>query len=151
MEILKTMVKVYDFVSLPFYPKSGHDQQQEKQAKQGIKCNKGNIWTRVNDERQREAFPYFESLAHLTLECNDRFADKNVLGYRKLLKKETSPETGFIVKQLAPEYTWISHRDMGHRLHRLTKGLIGIGIKPKQKVAVFMETRMVCVKEADNC
>ena len=127
----------------PVYRKFGRAQACKKEQIQAIRSNNNDAWTRVDNGNHREAFEEFESIAHLTLQSNEKFSKKNVFGYRNLLKKEKALGKNYFMKQLAPEYTWINHREMKQRVDQLIRGLIGIGIKPNDNVSVFMETRLV--------
>jgi hypothetical protein len=145
MEVVKTLTKTYDFVTLPVYRKFGRSgsHTHRKGEVQAVRENNNDAWTRVDNDCHEEAFDNFESIAHLTLESNEKFGNKDVFGHRNLIKKEKALGKNYFIKQLANDYTWITHSEMKNRIDNLMKGLIGIGIRPKDKVSVFMETRLV--------
>lgn len=142
MEVVKSLTKTYDLVTLPVYRKFGRTNSTKYPQVQGIRTASGS-WTRADEDDHPIAFDEYETVAHLTLQTNDKYEDRNAFGYRKIFKKENVLGKAYTMKLLANEYTWITHRDMKVRIKQLIKGLTGIGIRPKDKVSVFMETRLV--------
>lgn len=147
MQVVKSLTKTYDFVTLPVYRKFGRDNSGKGSHVQGIRKNNNGAWSRADEDDHAPAFDDYETLAHLTIGSNDKYPHRNAFGYRKILKKENVPGKAYCMKMLANEYTWMTHREMSGRVHQLMKGLIGIGIKAKDRVSVFLDTRIVSLIE----
>jgi long-chain acyl-CoA synthetase len=84
-----------------------------------------------------------DTLAALFDQACHQYADNKCLGTRKIIKKET--ETGSDGRKFEKitfgEYTWLTYGDALHRVENLAAGLVAIGHKPGDRVAIFAETR----------
>lgn len=45
-------------------------------------------------------------------------------------------------KLLLGDYKWITYREMDQKLDLIGKGLMSLGVRPRQNVVIFAETRM---------
>lgn len=142
MEAFKALSKVYTGLTLPlYYPFTRDASLKEKTAPTTRAKRVGDTWTRVDDEDHEDVVPVYESIAHLMKEFCTTKQDKRAIGYRKILKKETS-SGGRVKVMLEPEFTFLNRRQMDTRIQNIMKGLVKHGVRPKDRVSIFMETRM---------
>jgi long-chain acyl-CoA synthetase len=142
MELVKAFTRIYDFITLPVYSLFAHDHSPKPGPIQAVRGQDNDTWTRLESDNLPEIYEDYESIAHLVLDSNNKYPDQNVYGFRKLLRKQKTTGNKPPLKLLAPEYTWIKHRELRTRIDRLVGGLIRIGVQPKHRVAIFMETRL---------
>lgn len=45
-------------------------------------------------------------------------------------------------KLILGDYKWITYREMDQKLDLIGKGLMSLGVRPRQNVVIFAETRM---------
>lgn len=84
-----------------------------------------------------------DTLAVLFEQACHQYAENKFLGTRKLIKKET--ETGRDGRKFEKitygKYTWLTYGDALPRVENLASGLVALGHKKGDRVAIFAETR----------
>ena len=140
MEVFKAASKVYTAVTFPLYYPFTRDPTIKKTAEKQKAIRNGDTWTRIDDKFHNDVIPAHESIAHLIQDYCSKEQEKEAIGYRKILKKEKTD--GRVKVFLAPEFTWLNRRQYDDRINKIMAGLISVGVMPKDKVSIFMETRI---------
>lgn len=73
----------------------------------------------------------------------DKFGDKQCLGTREIIDEEDElqPNGRVFKKYVLGQYQWKSYNDIKEIAANLSKGLLKLGLKPKDTIAIFAETR----------
>jgi hypothetical protein len=70
--------------------------------------------------------------------------DKQCLGFREISKEEEEKQPNGKVhkKWTLSDYQWLTIGEVDHRIDHIAKGLLVNGVKPKDTVLIFAETRI---------
>ncbi|XP_071950638.1 long-chain-fatty-acid--CoA ligase 4-like [Antedon mediterranea] len=73
----------------------------------------------------------------------DQFADMKCLGTRDILQEEDEKQSDgrTFKKVVLGDYKWKTFRDVNDDAENLGKGLLALGMKPKENILIFAETR----------
>lgn len=146
---VKSIVRVYDILTYPLYyavqrPWIKSRKFSEVRAVQEDPSDPYSSWVRVG-ERPKMIIEDCETIDQIMRKCIETYTDKRCMGFRKVLKEEYQPQPDgkvFLKKTLADDYTWLSYTQVGERIDCISRGLLLSGVKPGDKVIIFMETRM---------
>lgn len=149
MEVLKTAVSVYDIVTYPAYfviqrPWVERRKIEAIRAKQEDPSDPYSSWTRVGTPPPCLA-DECETIDDVLRASIRVYGDNKCLGVRRVLKEEMEEQPDgkvFNKKILAPQYEWLTYRQVDIRIDNVSRGLLFHGIKPGDRVIIFMETRM---------
>ena len=86
-----------------------------------------------------------ETIDELVRKCIKAHYNYRCMGYRKVIKEERTVQPDgrvFYKKALEPHYTWLTYGQVDERIDNIMRGLLLNGIKPGDRVTIFMETRM---------
>lgn len=148
VETIKGLINLYDIVTYPVY----YAIQQPWKTKRKINSIRAvqedpsdpySPWIRIG-EQPRCLAEGCESIDQLMRKCIKTYYNRNALGYRKILKEERTVHSDgrvFYKKSLEPTYTWLTYGEIDVRIDNIMRGLLLNGIKPGDKVIIFMETR----------
>lgn len=147
--VIKSLISIYDFVTYPFYV---------------VFCRPEKLRSKINRHRVYQTnpkdpeSPWISSdpvLPSLATECRtfDEFiplaaktyGNRRCFGYRKLLeKKKKVLDDGKVItmKRLENTYNWFSYNEVNEKIGHISNGLLLSGVKSKDRVIIFMETRM---------
>lgn len=98
-------------------------------------------------------FPGLDTLDKLFDAAVKKFPEHDCLGTRERLSEENEVQAnGKVFKKLIlGEYRWLSYEDVGQRVNSFGRGLSALGLKPKDKIAIFCETRAEWMIAAQAC
>ena len=68
----------------------------------------------------------------------EMYGERNMLGHREV--EEVSADGR--KKRFSDDYTWFTYDQVGHRVLSLAAGLKSLGVQPRHRVVIFMETRL---------
>lgn len=87
--------------------------------------------------------PEVHHLQALMKFVSSRFGDKECYGYRKVIKihKEEKDGKSWEFRELTP-YQWLSYNQVNDMSNKIGFGLRNIGLNPKDRLAIFEETRL---------
>lgn len=73
-----------------------------------------------------------------------RYSSRRCLGARKVLhEREIVGDDGRRLTKLElGDYSWMTYKQVEGRVHAFAKGMRALGIKPRERVCIFAETRM---------
>lgn len=84
------------------------------------------------------------TVAKLFAHAVKKHGNKRSLGVREVLSEEEVLDsvTGKVVKKLSlGAYRWKTYREVGETVENMSRGLELLNLKPKEKIAIFAETR----------
>ncbi|UYV71183.1 ACSL4 [Cordylochernes scorpioides] len=84
----------------------------------------------------------------------ERNGDSQSFGTRKILGVHREVQTdGKIFKKfdLADHYEWITYRQAGDKVRRLSRALLALGLQPGGRLAIYAETRVEWMLTAQAC
>ena len=147
--LVKGIVSVYDILTYPIYfviqrPWIQRRLFNEVRAVQEDPSNPYSSWVRIG-ERPKMIIEDCQTIDQIMRKCIETYTSRNCMGYRKVLKEDYEPQVDgkiFLKKTLAPEYTWLTYGEVGERIDYISRGLLLAGVKPGDKLIIFMETRM---------
>ncbi|KNC84329.1 hypothetical protein SARC_03453 [Sphaeroforma arctica JP610] len=115
----------------------------------GVATNEGPGWMQFRNVKAKEDLFTPESqkvpatMAAAWTACAAKFGKQRCLGTRQLVSSETikDPNTGKeLLKCTYGAYRWMTYNRTNERILAFAKGLISMGVKPKENVCIFMNT-----------
>ncbi|XP_072451498.1 long-chain-fatty-acid--CoA ligase 4 isoform X2 [Chiloscyllium punctatum] len=105
------------------------------------------------DSLAKMDFPGLDTLDKLFEAAVKKFQKQNCLGTRELLSEENEVQSnGKIFKKLIlGEYKWLSYEEVNQRVNRFGSGLSALGLKAKDMIGIFCETRAEWMIAAQAC
>ncbi|XP_060688463.1 long-chain-fatty-acid--CoA ligase 4 isoform X2 [Hemiscyllium ocellatum] len=105
------------------------------------------------DSLAKMDFPGLDTLDKLFEAAVKKFQKQNCLGTRELLSEENEVQAnGKIFKKLIlGEYKWLSYEEVNQRVNRFGSGLSALGLKAKDMIGIFCETRAEWMIAAQAC
>jgi long-chain acyl-CoA synthetase len=147
---LTYMTKVYDTLTLPVYAALQQPWKRiaEHEAPKGILLDKekmiyGTLTPTAALHREIDACNV-DTMEKIFAHACAKHEKMNCLGVRDIISEEEveDPQTGKMIKKYQlGDYKWNSYYDTGVEAKNLSVGILSLGIKPKEKIAVFAETR----------
>lgn len=100
-------------------------------------------WVAKNDW-DLEFFDGITTVDQLTRRAIKRFKDRRCLGTRQVIGEEDElQKDGKTFRKLdLGDYQWMTFQDLHDALERLGKAFLSMGIRPKQNVVIFADTRI---------
>ncbi|XP_043560906.1 long-chain-fatty-acid--CoA ligase 4 isoform X2 [Chiloscyllium plagiosum] len=105
------------------------------------------------DSLAKMDFPGLDTLDKLFEAAVKKFQKQNCLGTRELLSEENEVQAnGKIFKKLIlGEYKWLSYEEVNQCVNRFGSGLSALGLKAKDMIGIFCETRAEWMIAAQAC
>ena len=149
LEAVKALINLYDICTYPFYylyqkPWKVLKKRNAIRAVQEDPSDPYSPWVRVGTPPVSLADGCF-TIDEMMRKCIKTYYNRKCLGYRKILREERIVQSDGRVhykRALEPNYTWFTYGQVDIRINNLMRGLLLNGIKPGDKVIIFMETRM---------
>ena len=149
LETVKALVNLYDIASYPVYyavqrPRKVLRKRNAVRAVQEDPSDPYSPWVRLGTPPVSLA-DGCETIDEMMRKCIKTYFNRNCLGHRKILQEERIVQADgkvFYKRSLEPEYTWLSYGQVDTRINNIMRGLLANGVKPGDKVVIFMETRM---------
>ena len=164
--ILKVIVIIYTFITCPFYYLV---QQPWKRIHIAKHCGahlvyKGRLSDNAPSDRAGVNFVEYERFAevpyHPLMDCQTLSEAISVVmklypldqpshGYRKILKEEVQynaegnpirVDGKVLRKYKLSDYSWLTLGEVGELIYSLGRGLVGLGMKQSDRVAIYAET-----------
>ncbi|KAH8386859.1 hypothetical protein KR093_003075 [Drosophila rubida] len=158
---IRAILFLYDLITLPVYwvmqqPwKAGQDSKRVKARI--IKSDRHALTYRTTEPpRSVHVKMLQENIDTLEKVCNyvaKTFANKNCLGTRQILSEEDEPQpNGRIFKKYCMgEYRWRTYAETERTAAHFGRGLREVGVKPRQNIVIFAETRAEWLIAAHGC
>jgi len=161
--IAKLFIYLYSLISLPFY----FIYYRCIKPRDANEINKARIVSTGSNEITYKAVPYHsryteEMMKHpVNMDTMEKVArwlvskynEKQCLGTRLLLGEEkvNNNDGKSITKLIQGEYVWITYSDLERLSRSFARGLVERGVKPRDKVCIFADTRAEWLVAAWAC
>ncbi|CAJ0609992.1 unnamed protein product [Cylicocyclus nassatus] len=159
--LIKIVFFVYDcIVFIPF--KIFADPSEKLSKSQRIKAqpvkegDPGSAWRHVNSlnkELKDCTFPDCHTIADQWNECVKRFGERSCFGTREVLSihKEKQKSGKVFEKWEMGKYHWRTFEEIDRRVNMVASALKSLGMKPKDEIVIFAETREEWMTTALGC
>jgi long-chain acyl-CoA synthetase len=149
ISVIKLFVFLYDVITYPIYyliqkPWAVLQKANRIRAKLEDPSDPYSAWVRIGDPPKHylhdcKTLP--EAQQKLLL-MNGR--DKQCLGFRKISaeEEEKQPNGKVLKKWTLSDYQWLTMGEVDDRIGDIARGLLVYGVKPKDTVLIFAETRI---------
>uniref|UniRef100_A0A804HI36 long-chain-fatty-acid--CoA ligase n=1 Tax=Homo sapiens TaxID=9606 RepID=A0A804HI36_HUMAN len=97
--------------------------------------------------------PGADTLDKLFDHAVSKFGKKDSLGTREILSEENEmqPNGKVFKKLILGNYKWMNYLEVNRRVNNFGSGLTALGLKPKNTIAIFCETRAEWMIAAQTC
>ncbi|XP_019395959.1 PREDICTED: long-chain-fatty-acid--CoA ligase 4 isoform X2 [Crocodylus porosus] len=98
-------------------------------------------------------FPGADTLDKLFEHAVTKFGKKDCLGTREILSEENEmqPNGKVFKKLILGNYQWLNYEEVHQRVKHFGSGLAALGLKPKNTIAIFCETRAEWMIAVQSC
>lgn len=155
--LVKTAVFVYDAISLPVYflaQQPWKNQQKSNRVwARSLKPNDpSSPLVRVSKENNI-CLDNIGTVDELFRSAVARHSDKNCFGRREVLgvEDELQKDGKVFKKMVLGDYEWLSYNQVNEKVEMIGKGLMSIGIRPRQNVAILADTCLEWMLAAQAC
>lgn len=146
--LIRALVIIYDVISFPIYYLIQRPWETVRRAKR-VRARRELI-DDLHSPYVRQGVP----VTHYVTQCktipeaqqrsllmNGR--DRPALGFRKIIaeEEEKQPNGKVLKKWKLTDYQWLTIGQVDEQIGEVSKGLLVNGVKPKQNVLIFAETR----------
>jgi len=148
--IVKSVVCVYDIVTLPVYflaqqPWKTLAQSAEPKAQPERPGDPYSPWKRIGTPPTHDCYKV-ETVSELFSKTIEKYRSRErCFGYRQCFgeEDEKQPDGKVFRKQILDDkYTWLSYDELDQRIDRIARGLMEHGVQPRQTVLILAETRL---------
>ncbi|XP_028967127.1 long-chain-fatty-acid--CoA ligase 4 [Galendromus occidentalis] len=146
--LLRTLNFTYDLATLPFYTlfQMPWRQAQARRKSFSVQLDPSDPYSpwKAKNTWEPEFFEGITTVDQLTRRAVKRFSDKRCLGTRQVFREEIETQkNGKTFKKLdLGDYQWMTFKEMDDALERLGRGFMSMGVRPKQNVVIFADTRI---------
>ncbi|XP_028967685.1 long-chain-fatty-acid--CoA ligase 4 [Galendromus occidentalis] len=158
--VVKTLTYTYDLATLPFYTvlqrpwKTWRNRFTVFAAVDDVpNASPAGPWSRRVDRINEAVFEGMETVDQLTRKAVKQYADEVCFGWREAFgeEEEEQPDGKVFIKQLQGDYQWMSYREFDEKVDLVGRGLMSLGVRPRQNVCILAETRMEWMLTAQAC
>ncbi|CAG2163056.1 unnamed protein product [Oppiella nova] len=124
------------------------ERTEKRRAKQLSSESPGSPWIRLRAQTKTRIksnlLDECSSVPQLFSKVMQKFKDKHCFGFRQVLHEEEQKQSdGKVFKKIVlSDYQWLSCEEINNRVEYMSKGFLSIGIKPKDIVMIFADTRL---------
>lgn len=148
-EVVKGIISLYDIVTYPVYfiTQQPWKKTRAMHAVRAVQENPEDPyspWVRIGKAPVCLA-EGCETIDEMMRKCIKTYYNRNAFGYRRILAEEKVVQNDgrvFYKRSLEPKYTWFTYGEVDKRIDNIMRGILLNGIKPGDRVVIFMETRM---------
>ncbi len=147
--IIQILVNLYDVITFPVYyfiqkPWERFNRANKVRATHEKCGDPYSPWVRVGlpPKHYLLACKTIPEAQQKSLQMNGR--DRLCLGFRQILaeEEEKQPNGKIFKKWKLTDYQWLTIGEVDERIGQIARGLLVIGVKPKDNVLIFAETRL---------
>ncbi|CAG2111382.1 unnamed protein product [Medioppia subpectinata] len=158
LALIKGLVYSYDALTLPVYtlaqrPWRRRRANRRRKARPLDSTTAYSAW--VRDAEHRVSDTHFTATSETVAELFERsvrqYGSKECVGYRPVLAEEDErqPDGKVFRRRLLDDYRYLSYNEVDAMVDVAAKGLLALGVRPKDLVVIYAETRyewMVCAQ-----
>lgn len=148
MGLIKSVVCVYDVLSLPVYsliqqPWRATAASQVTKAQQSNPSDPYSPWERIASPPDHLCF-HSSSVADLFSKSCKRYKNLKAFGSREVFgeEDETQPDGKVFRKQILGDYKWFTYQQVDERIDNIARGFMAVGVRPGDVVLILAETRL---------
>lgn len=144
MEVTKLIAHAMDALTMPFHSYNFTNSKEKKTGNAAmtkmlpfdIREPQSRSWARSDKPKVTPFEDCFtvDEMVRKSIKIN---LEKKTFGFRKILVKDAADKK----KALSDDLTWMTYKDLDHKLDCLVQGFSSIGISSGAIVVIFMETR----------
>jgi long-chain acyl-CoA synthetase len=147
--IIKFLVILYDVITYPIYylienPSEVLERANKVRARREKSDDLYSPWVRVGLPPKHYLLECktIPEAQQKSLQLNGRHRPS--LGFRKILaeEEEKQPNGKTLKKWKLSEYQWLTIGEVDEKIEFIARGLLSYGVKPKDNVLIFAETRL---------
>ncbi|XP_034038799.1 long-chain-fatty-acid--CoA ligase 3b [Thalassophryne amazonica] len=159
LQVLRSVVWVYSAITfLPWYFISGAGANLERARRVKARSISGNPAgpyrvTNSLDKLVSWLYPGVDTLDKMFEYASRKFPERPCLGMREVLSEEDElqPNGKVFKKVILGDYNWLSYEETYQAAKCFGSGLVALGQKPQQNIAIFCETRAEWLMAAQAC
>lgn len=155
--LIKVLVSAYDVVTLPVYfvcqrPWDYWKKRNLAFAKCAIEGDPSAPYVRTYSNGL-DSLSGVRTMDELTRKAIHTFGDRPCFGHRPVLgESEEKQEDGKVFKKLVlGDYQWMSYNEVDEKIDLIGRGLMALGVRPRQNVVILAETRIEWMLAAQAC
>ncbi|RWS26349.1 Long-chain-fatty-acid--CoA ligase 3-like protein [Leptotrombidium deliense] len=148
LQILKSIVAVYDLVTLPIYYVCQRPWIQRRLHRdiRSVRVNPLDVHSPFIRIGSTPSHPLLEchTLPKLFKKSVELYGDRNCLGQREVIGEVDEIQSDGIVLQkfILGDYKWLTYTELDRRIELVARGLMSVGVKHKATVVMYAETRL---------
>ncbi|XP_076331035.1 fatty acid CoA ligase Acsl3-like isoform X1 [Tachypleus tridentatus] len=155
LNFIKTFMLLYDIISLPFYIILQRPWRQWLRSPVWGEYQKPRDISSplVRIDKTEPFLPGIETVDQVFRYSVKRFSNTKCFGTREIKgEEEEVQKDGKVFKKLIlGDYKWLTYEEANKRVELFGKGLMSIGVQPRQNVVIFAETRVEWMIAAQAC
>eukprot|EP00794_Sanderia_malayensis_P011017 gene11017-12181_t len=138
---------------VPWYYLSGNYKKMKPGQKQAELTSSGTYRCVENVNRLVTDYDGVRTMNEVFAKACSRHSQNRCLGTRELLAEEEEMQANgrMFKKVILGEYKWLTYSQVADRLKRMGSGLSAIGMKPRQNIIIFAETKADWIIAAQAC
>lgn len=155
--LIKVLGTVYDVVTLPVYavlqqPWVYWKRKRMCFAKPLIEGDPSSPY-RLLDNSELESLKGVQTLDEVARRAIRSYAKRPAMGTRRVLGRsdEKQPNGKVFKKLVLGDYEWLTYEEVDRKVDLTARGLLSIGARPRQFVAILAETRAEWMLTAQAC
>lgn len=155
--LVKTVVFAYDLITFPIYFFVQQPWEHWKKS--------SNVYAKLLDEdnpttacvrlptASNTTFHGFKTVDSMFRAAAKKYPDKDLFGMREVFGEEDEMQKdGKVFKKLIlGDYKWMNFKEVERKVDLIGKGLLSLGVRPRQNVVILAETRLEWMMAAQAC
>lgn len=154
--LIKVLVTAYDICTFPIYMLLQRPWHYWKNTRQrfGIQLDQSDPASPYVKAKTFRAgrFSSIGTLNDLMAEAFRKYSDRPCLGTRPVLGESEELKDGKVIKKLSlGDYEWLTFSDVDHLVYLISRGIMALGLKPREYLGILAETRQEWTLTALAC
>lgn len=146
LELVKSVVRVYDVATLPIYALAQRPWAAKPpafKARPEAPTNPYSPWVRTGNPPDHLWYQAKTISELFSLTCK-KYSAKKAFGYREVFgeEEEKQPDGKVFKKLILGDYKWFTCAEIDQRVENLAKGFMVHGVRPGDVVLILAETRL---------
>lgn len=157
LAVIKVLVTVYDVITLPIYiiiqrPWIYWQKKQVRFAKPIIEGDPSSPYKRPPTP-EPESLRGLQTLDEVARKAIRSYPKQPVLGTRPVLGRteEVQPNGKVFQKVILGDYEWLTYEEADRKIDLIARGLLAVGARPHEYLAILAETRVEWMLTAQAC
>lgn len=144
--LIKILVSVYDLCTFPVYMLFQRPWNNWRGTKQcfGIQLDRSDLASPYvkKPSCRVDRFPDIRTVDELMRAAFRKYSNRPCLGTRPVLGEREEQKDGKVLKKLSlGDYEWLTFSEVDHMVDLISRGIMTLGIKPRDYLGILAETR----------